>query len=268
MKKTVILRKYLNNLSIESKTIKNILLMAILVLLAPKTISAQQMFHVHEDVVKPSMTMEYEAVLKEVGELIKENPLEEVTMLVLQGYNNHYYYIRPIGLMADLDKQSPVGQLAEKAGREKVGKLFNRMDKCYDVEKDYIIILDNDLSYMPNGMTQTPEGENYREQYKIYMSPENRATVRDKMKAIKALYEQKGSKTHYRVYRSGFGTDAEFLLVSISAKDEMHMAERSKANEELIGEDGKKAMQELFVNVLKIEEIEGEMRPDLGVSSN
>ena len=266
MKQPVTIHGRLNDLGVVPKTIKNVLLLAIIALLAPITMNAQQMYHVHEDVVKPSMTMEYEAVLKEVGELMKENPLEDVTMLVLQGYNNHYYFVRPISGMADLDKLSPVGQLAEKAGKEKVSTLFNRMDKCYDVEKDYVIILDNDLSYMPNGMTQTIEGENYREQYKIYVTPENRATVKEKMKAIKVLNEQKGSEQHYRVYKSGFGADAEFYLVSISAKDDMHMAERGKANEKLIGEDGKKTMSDLFVNVLRIEKIEGEMRPDLGTN--
>ena len=268
MKKSVIFHNCINTLCSVSKTIKNALLLVVMLLFIPKSIYAQQMYHVHEDVVKPSMTMEYESVLQEVGELIKENPLEDVNMLVLQGYNNHYYFVSPISSMADLDKQSPVAQLAEKAGQEKVGQLFKRMDKCYDVEKDYVIILDNDLSYMPNGMTQTPEGENYREQYKIYVAPENRAVVREKMKAIKALSEKNNSKSEYRVYRSDFGTEAAFYLFSISAKDATHMAEKSKANEELMGEDGKAAMSDLFLNILKIEEIEGQIRPDLGTNSN
>lgn len=268
MKKTQFFCESFYSLSNVSNNLKRLLILAIALFLTPNAMHAQQMFHVHEDVVKPSMTMEYEAVLQEVGELLKENPLEDVNMLVLQSFNNHYYYVQSISAMADLDKPSPVAQLAEKAGKEKVGALFNRMDKCYDVEKDYIIILDNDLSYMPNGMTQTPEGENYREQYKIYVTPANGTVVREKMKAIKALYAQKGSKSHYRVYRSGFGADAAFYLVSISAKDEMHMAEKSIANEELLGEDGKNAMRDLFIHILKMEEIEGKIRPELGTTSN
>jgi hypothetical protein len=45
------------------------------------------------------------------------------------------------------------------------------------------------------------------------------------------------------------------------------MAEKSKANEELMGEDGKAAMSDLFLNILKMEEIEGQIRPDLGTNS-
>lgn len=250
------------------KTIKLTLLIAVMVLFVPKTMNAQQMFHVHEDVVKPSMTMEYETVLAEVGKLIKEYPLENTTMLVLQGDNNSYYFVRPISSMADLDNPSPVSQLATKAGGDKVWPLFERMDKCYDIEKDYIITLDNELSYMPNGMTQTPEGENYREQYKIYFSPENRGAVKESMKAIKDMFVAKGSKMHYRVYKSGFGTESEFYLVSIAAKDELDMATKGKANQDLMGEAGQQTMFSMFQKVRSMENIEGMMRPDIGINQN
>lgn len=250
------------------KTIKLTLLLAMMVFFIPKSMSAQQMFHVHEDVVKPSMTMEYEAVLAEVTKLIKEHPLENVSMLVLQGDNNSYYYVRPISSMAVLDEPSPVSQLATKAGGDKVWPLFERMDKCYDIEKDYIITLENDLSYMPDGMTQTPEGENYREQYKIYYSPENRAAIKESMKAIKDMFVNKGSKMHYRVYSSGFGTDSEFYMVSIAAKDELDMATKGKANQELMGDEGQQTMFNMFQKVRSMENIEGMMRPDLGVNQN
>ncbi|NNC45857.1 MAG: hypothetical protein HKN99_08250, partial [Winogradskyella sp.] len=151
---------------------------------------------------------------------------------------------------------------------EKVWPLFERMDKCYDIEKDYIITLNGDLSYMPEGMNITPEGENYREQYKIYYSPENRNAVKESMKAIKDEFASKGSKMYYRVYNSGFGADAEFFLVSIAAKDEVDMATKGKANQDLMGDDGQKVMFNMFQNIRSIEEIEGMMRPDVGISQN
>ncbi len=250
------------------KTIKNVLLLAIMAFFMPQKMNSQQMYHIHEDVVKPSMTMEYESVLKEILDITKDNPLEGINMLALQGYNNHYYYISPIASMGDLDKPGFVNQLAEKAGKEKISEIFSRMDKCYDIEHDYILLLDNNLSYMPDGITQTPQGENYREQYKIYIAPSKRAIVREKMQAVKNLYMEKQSKMHYRVYKSGFGTESEFYIVSIAAKDEMDMATKSEENRKLLGEEGQKVMYELFENVLEIEEIEGVMRPDLATSSN
>lgn len=250
------------------KTIKNVLLFAIMAFFMPQKMNSQQMYHIHEDVVKPAMTMEYEAVLKEILDITKNNPLEGINMLALQGYNNHYYYISPIASMADLDKSAFIDQLIEKAGQERIREIFTRMDKCYDIEHDYIIMLDNNLSYMPDGITQTPEGQNYREQYKIYIAPSKRTIVREKMQAVKNLYSEKQSKIHYRVYKSGFGTESEYYIVSIAAKDEMDMARKSEENRKLLGEEGQKVMYELFENVEKIEEIEGEMRPDLATSAN
>ncbi len=268
MKHSFTFHERLNNLSIVPKTIKNGLLLAILMLLAPMTTNAQQLLHVHEDVVKPSMTMEYEATLKEVTDLIKANPLDNVTMNVFRNSSNHYFFVRPISSMADLDGQSPIAQLAEKAGKEKVYEIFNRMDKCYDVERDFILISDDELSYKPKETSQATEGENYRKHYKIYYSPENRTTVRDQMKAFKALNEKKGATGYYNVYRSGFGADAEFLLVTVSAKDEMHMAERGKSDEELLGAEGQGILQSLYLKMSKFDEIISEMRPDLAVTSN
>lgn len=247
------------------KIFKPMLLLALVLLLAPKSMTAQQKFHVHEDVVKPAMTAEYEAVLKEFGELIKEYPLDDINLLVLRNNNNHYYFLSPVSSMADLDKPGPIAQLYKKAGAEKVRPLLTRLDKCYDIEKDYIITLDEELSYMPNGMTQTPEGENYREQYKIYITPENRTIVKEKLTAVKKLYSDKDSKLHYRVYKSGFGTESEYYLVSVASKDESHMAAKATANDDLLGDERKKLMSELFEKVSRIEELEGNIRPDLGI---
>lgn len=215
------------------KTTKILVLIIVMALFVPKHLNAQQLYHIHEDVVKPNMTIEYENVLADVYKLIEEFPLEDLKMLVLQSNNNHYYFIEPIGSLGDLDKPSPLVTLAQKAGRDKVMPLLTRLDKCYDIERDYVIRLNNDLSYMPGGMTLTPEDQNYREQYKIYYSPENRQAVTDQMKAVKAMFAEKNSNMHYRVYESGFGTEAEYYLVSIAAKDELDMATKGKAHEEL-----------------------------------
>jgi hypothetical protein len=249
------------------KTTKRLMLSLWVLCLFSSSIIAQQMFHVHEDVVKPGMTMEYENILAEVGKLLENNPIEDTNMMVLQGNNNHYYFINPISSMADLDKPSPPEKLANKAGGDAVWPLFQRMDKCYDIERDYIVTLVGELSYMPNGMTLTPEGQNYREQYKIYFTPGNRSVVTEKIEAVKKMFVDKNSKMHYRVYKSGFGAEREFYLVSIAAKNEMHMAELSKANEDLMGEAGQNTMWEMFKNIQHMEEIEGRMRPDLAYKS-
>ncbi len=249
------------------RTLKATLIILIFVLLAPISATSQKMYRIHEDVVKPSHIMEYETVVKELLGMMKTHNVQDTKWITAVTNNSRYMFVAPIENYGVLDKPNFVSALIEKEGREKILELFNRMDKCYDIELDYIITLNEELTYMPEGITQTPEGENYREFHFVYVSPGNRSVVKEKMKAIKELYKTKGSKTYYRVYNSGFGTDGEYYMVAIAAKDQEHMVQKGKANEELLGEDGKNAMWAMYSNVLRYEKVEADMRPDLAYSS-
>ncbi len=246
------------------KTIKTSLIILILVLLAPISVSAQKMYTIHEDVVKPSHIVEYETVVGELLAMVKKHNLQDTKWITAVTNNSRYLYVAPIENMAELDKPNFVSALIEKEGRERILGLFNRMDKCYDTELDYIISLNEELTYMPDGITQTVEGENYREFHFLYVSPGNRAVVKDKMKAIKALYQSKESKVYYRVYNSGYGANGEYYMVAIAAKDGEDMAKKGKENETLLGEEGEQAMWGMYSNVLRYEKVEADMRPDLG----
>lgn len=222
-------------------------------------------FHIHEDVVKPSMVGEYESIVKEFVGHLKKHEIQEISMIVTNLADSRYLYVEPIKNMADLDNHN-FSTLVEKMGKEALGELFDRMDKCYDIEHDYIIHLDEELTYMPEGITQTPEGKDFRKFHYLHVTPANRSTVKKKMKAIKDLFEQKGSKEYYRVYKSGFGARGEFYMVAIASKSPLDQAQISKENDALLGEEGNNAMQALFANLLKYEVYEGRMRPDLAYS--
>jgi Fe-S cluster assembly scaffold protein SufB len=243
-----------------------------MILLIPLGSIAQDMaknqsFWVHEDVVKPGMMAEYEAVCKELIGHLKMHNIQEANFIVANTADNRYLYVGPIDNMADLDN-SIFATLAEKMGKENMDAMFNRMDKCYDVEHDYIITLDKELSYQPSGINQTPEGENFRKFHYLYVTPTNRAIVKEKMKAVKDMFASKGSKVYYRVYRSGFGTRGEFYMVAVAAKDAVTYAQKIMDNDALLGEDGKKTMMDLFSNLLSYEEFVGQMRPDMAYSGS
>ena len=248
------------------KTIKTSLIILILVLIAPLTSSAQKMYRIHEDVVKPSHIMEYEGVVKELLDLVKKHNLQDAKWITAVTNDSRYLFVSPMENYAELDKPNFVSVLIEKEGREKIVALFNRMDKCYDTELDYIIRLNEELTYMPEGVTQTPEGENFREFHFLYVTPGNRAVVKEKMQAIKALYQSKGSKIYYRVYNSGFGSNGEYYMVAIAAKDGEDMAKKGKENEALLAEEGQQAMWGMYSNVLRYDKVEADMRPDLAYS--
>lgn len=241
-------------------------LLAFCMLLPLSLLNAQmekpQPYRIHEDVVKPSMVAEYEAIGKELIAKLKEYNIQDIQWITTSLSDNRYLYVSKIENMASLDK-SGFEALAEKMGADKLYALFDKMDKCYDVEHDYIIYLDQELSYMPEGITQTPEGMDYRKFYYLFITPSNRATVKAKMKAVKDLFVSKGSKEYFRIYHSGFGTRGEFYMAAVAAKDAEDYAKQSKVNDLLLGDEGRKVFGELFSSTLKNEEYSGNMRPDL-----
>ena len=249
------------------RTLKNALLTLCALMLLTINVQAQddsksQAFWVHEDVVKPSMLAEYEAVCKELVDNMKKYNIPEVNTLVSTTTDNRYLWVGPIENMAQLDK--PIfATLSEKMGAENMGALFDRMDKCYDIEQNYIIHLDKESSYMPGGITQTPEGQDYRKFHYFHYTPENRAAVKEKVQAIKKMFTDKGSKVDYRVYRSGFGTRGEFYMVAVAAKDAADYANKIAANNEMMGEEWQSLYSSFIASLEKYEVFEGQIRRDL-----
>ena len=251
--------------TLKMKTLALTLLFMLPVMLTAQDDNKPQAYWVHEDVVKPGMAGEYESVCKELIGHLKTHNIQGTGWITTSTADSRYLYVSPIESMADVGK-SPFPELAEKMGADKMGELFGRMDKCYDIEQDYVIYLDKELSYMPGGITQTPEGQNYRKFHYLHITPANRSVVKEKMKAIKDVFASKGSKMDYRVYKSGFGNRGEFYMVAVAAKDPVDYAQKGAANQELMGEDGQKAMSGLWENLLKYEEFVGQMRPDMAFS--
>lgn len=246
------------------KTSKTQLLTAALMLIATTLTFAQnQAYWVHTDQVKPSKQAEYEQVSKEFVEACKKHDLKGADWSVAHSNDGNYVSIAPVENMAAFDK-NPLAPLMEKMGEEKFRALFARFNECYDKHGDAVIVLNSDLSYMPDGLTTNTVGQDYRKWHYLYVTPSNSAKLRAKIKDIKALYEKKGAKEHFRVYHSGFGNMDEYFLVSISAKDAQSYEKTSDETETLLGEEGKKLMNEMFVLLDRYESKTGRMRPDLG----
>ncbi|MAU26757.1 MAG: hypothetical protein CMH48_13665 [Muricauda sp.] len=250
------------------KTLKTFILILAAILLIPVLSQAQQntqAFWVHEDVVKPGMVAEYETVCKELTSNMKKHNIQGLDVIVSNTVDNRYMWVSPISSMADVER--PVFKtLAEKMGADKMGALFDRMDKCYDVEHNYVLHLDKELSYMPDGITQTPEGQPYRKFHYFQYAPGNGDAVKEKVKSIKNLFKSKGSKLDYRVYRTGFGYRGEHYMVAIAAKDAADYANKIAANNELLGKEWETMYGDFMDSLIKYESVEGRIRPDMAYS--
>lgn len=245
------------------KILKSTLLITLILCFTINFSQAQKRYQIHVDNVRPSSVGEYEKISKRFLEACKaHNP--QTSWVTATTSDFRYLWISPLENFAQLD-EDPFADMAKAMGDD-WGKIFEDYNKCYDSHSDYVISLSESLTYMPEGFSQTQEGENYRKWYYIYYTPENGKKVYDAMKGIKDMFAEKDSKEYYRVYRSGFGSPENYLVVAISSKDEVDAATRSKANDELLGESAKEIFGKLMGSIERMDESTGWMRPDMAYS--
>ena len=246
------------------KTIKNTFLLAFMLCFVSSVSFAQKMYQVHQDNVNPSMLMEYEKVAKNFNAACVEHNLQSSWLTVMMD-DFTFLYVTPMESFADLDKR-PFADMAKAMGDD-FGKMFDAFDKCYDSHGTYTITLDEDLTYMPDGIDPSTEGQDYRNFYYIHFTPQNEKNLRDAMKEVKQMFADKGSKNHYRVYRTGFGVMDSYYMVAMSSKDPVDSAQKTKTNEELLGPERYETFNKVLMAASNMEEVTGQIRRDLSYAS-
>ena len=224
--------------------------------------SKNTLFSIHEDVVKPSMISEYEAIGKELIAHLKKHKINGLKWITAMTDEFEYLYVTPLEKMGDLDKNY-FAPLVEQIGAEELGDLFDRMDKCYERHGNYTLILDEELSYMPDGISQTQEGMPYRAFYYYHCNAENVKPLAGVAKEIKEYYASQNAPLHYRIYRSGFGVVGNFFMVAVSAKDPAHLAMINRENTEKLGEKRVELLNKALQYTSKFEVKNAWMRDDL-----
>jgi len=222
-----------------------------------------QAYWIHEDRVKPDMTDEYEQISKDLVAACKEHDIQETMWITLALNDNSYLSISPIKNMADLDKDG-FKTLSEKMGADKMAALFNRFNPTYDEHGDYVVYLNKNLSYMPGGISQTIEGQNYRTLYYNYVTPENDKGYAEVLKKMKAAFEKHNSKLNYRVYKTGFGVMGSYYMIAVAAESNLASATLGDENWTMMKDDFDPLLKEMSKYTWKMDEKRGWMRQDLG----
>ena len=222
-----------------------------------------QAYLIHEDRVKPGMTDEYEQIAKDLVAVCKEHNIQETQWLTMALNDNSYLYVTPMKNFAELD-ENVFATLSEKMGEDKMKDLFDRFNNTYDEHGDYVVYLNKNLSYMPGGVSQTVDGQNYRTLYYNYVTPENNKGFVETMKKLKANFEKHNSKLHYRVYKTGFGVMGTYYMIAIAAENNLESAKMGDENWSAMKDDFGPLLKELSKHTWKTDEKRGWMREDLG----
>jgi len=225
-----------------------------------------QLYVVHEDHIKNGMINKHIEADKAILKAAKEYKMKGMEWLTFQAEDNRVMYLSPIANFAELDK-NPFEDLKKKMGDEAFEKLFEPFAETYTEHGDYILRLDNELSYMPDGMTQKSEGGNYRELTFYHIPPGKGDQAEEMAKSVKNLYTKKGSKVHYRLYKSGFGTMGNYFMVAVAAKDAASIEKMRNENIQLLAEEGKNLFEEIEKLTSKQEVLKGHIKPELSYST-
>jgi len=252
------------------KLLRSFSILLTLALCSTSLLTAQsdnyQMYVVHEDRVKDGMMDKHIEADKALLKAAKEHNMEGMEWLAFQADDNRVMYLTEIDNFAELDK-NPFKDLQEKMGEEAFEKLFEPFAETFTKHGDYILNLDKEHSYMPEGMDQSMEGMNYRELVFYHIPPGKMDKAVEMAKAAKKLYEDKDSKAYYRLYRSGFGTMDSYFMVAVSGKDAASVEKMRKENGELLGEEGEKLSSEIQKIFSKREVVTGHVKPEISYMS-
>lgn len=246
------------------KTNSTSLILSVLLLWCSFTLLAQdseqsQAYWVHEDPVYPSMVLEYEEYCATLVENCKKYNVKKANWITISTDDLRYFHLSPIKSMADLDI-SRFSVLQKRMGSDEFNELFDNFDNCYDTHTDYIIHLDKELSYMPEGPKEELE---FRKLQFWYSTPQNFQKILDLAKSFKELYTEKNAKEYYSLYRSGFGASGQFIMLAISAKSAEDYERIFKETRALLGEERKIIYDELLKSIIRVETLNGYMRSDL-----
>ena len=226
-----------------------------------------QLYLVHEDHVKDGMQSKHDEADKVLLNAAKEHKMKGMSWITFQADDNRVMYLSPIENMADLDN-NPFEDLEKKMGKDQFEKLFDGYHDTYSQHGDYILRLDKELSYMPDGITQTPEGQNYRELTYYWIPPGKGEKAEELARSVRELYAKKGSKVHYRVYKSGFGNMGNYFMVAVAAESKEALDKKREENMQLLGEEGEKLFDEIESTVAKMEKVTGHLKPELSYVTN
>jgi hypothetical protein len=239
----------------------------VLLFLITVTVTAQieeesQAYWIHEDPVYPSMVLDYEETCKELVLNCEKFNIQEANWVTISTDDLKYFFISAIEKMGDLDK-SRFANLQENMEKDEFNNIFDTFDNCYDTHYDYIIHLDHELSYKPDGTHLFQEDMSYRKMEYYYITPQNFNKVIGILKEFKTLYSNKQSKEHYTIFRSGFGSEGDYIMVLFSAKSpEAFERTREESNGKL-GPEREVLYKKLLGITNRVETLNGFFRLDL-----
>ena len=233
-----------------------------LIILAQEEQKITQRYVVYEDIVKPSMVMQYEETIKEYMALFAEQQYP-YPMNVYSTDDFHYYIVTPLENFTELDSiYSLINKVASNAG-EKWGEVWGKFAGTYHFDRGQIIIFNSELSYIPEEPRLNPEEGNFMYWGFGYIELGKESEFTEIFKKWVDLYKINNISDGFNTFWGSFGTEQPVVIYMMNGKDPADFWSQNKVINEILGEEAETLWGKTLKVLRKFEYKTGWFRSEL-----
>ena len=242
--------------------INRIIYVAIVILFAQGTIAWSQisdekwdLILIREDKVYPSMTDEYEMTLMDIKEYVEEKKVKGINYFTYMQDDYIFARVMPIHQLKDL-KDGIYEYVEKKVNDPEFTLMTEYVNEAIASYRYYIVQYKRDLSYLPEG-DDWAEGSPYRKWSYYYFKPGTENEVESVLASYKQLYEKRGVKMGFRVFKGFIGIEQPVYLLNTWAEDPLDYHQNLQEVSEILGEEGMALWSKMISYADEVVAVEG-----------
>ena len=210
---------------------------------------------VRDDVVKPSMTVYYEASLTGLSQFLAKSDVQGIKYITQLQDDYHYTHITTLKDMNDINGGLRAFIKGDKKSAE-FDLIWSDLNETIESYTYYVVKYEPELSYVPDGKVWLEKAP-YRRWNYFYFQPGTEKEVEKILKAWKNLYENKGLDHGFRVFSAVIGLEQPVILFTTWAESPIDYQTNLQENIELLEDEGAILWMAMMELVRKVETVEG-----------
>lgn len=220
-----------------------------------QTLDKSNYIVIRTDVVKPSMTAQYEGSLADLSDFLSENKVKDANYLTQLEDNYHYSHITFVDNLNDIDGglASYINGKKKSAGFNLIWETLNETIESYFF---YVVKFMPELSYVPDRQNWL-EGNQYRRWNYLHFTPGTEKQAEEIIASWKSLYEKKGVKNGFRIFKGELGMERPVYIFTTWAEDPLTYQQNLQDNMALLDNEGVQLWMAMMALVRKVETVEG-----------